>query len=133
MFQLGLTYKTLDGKEVLIIDSSNTRGYESVQGDDGFWRYNRKGDWGRCTGSERDNPDNLVPHLFSHVGMTSVEKILHEQFMAPENAAERARLKKQADLRLMLRGVFTMVNKYGYSEEAAIEEIVKEQMRKVSA
>jgi hypothetical protein len=84
-FIVGKTYLTKEGKRVKIIAESRRRGYECVQGDDGVtrvdemictpgvyeitegselgWRYDRKGDVGRCTGSPHDfsDPDNLVP------------------------------------------------------------------------
>lgn len=82
-FIVGRTYLTVEGKRVKIIAEAGIKGYGNwVQGDDGVtcveevigtpgvyeitegntlgWRYDRKGDVGRCTGSER-GPRDLVP------------------------------------------------------------------------
>lgn len=79
-FELGKTYKTLEGKDVTIIEANNSiPGYETVRGDDHGpdredefkpgtfhkvgYRYNREGakERGRCTGSPVDCPQNLIP------------------------------------------------------------------------
>lgn len=83
-FIVGRTYLTQEGKRVKIIAENTKHGphYACVQGDDGVtrveedffhpgiyeiiegstlgWRYDREGDVGRCTGSER-GPRDLVP------------------------------------------------------------------------
>lgn len=82
-FIVGKTYLTQEGKRVKIIAENGAPGYGNwVQGDDGVtrvepdpfckgvweiiegntlgWRYDRPGDVGRCTGSER-GPRDLVP------------------------------------------------------------------------
>lgn len=83
-FHVGKTYLTVEGKRVKIIkEHFIAKGYGyCVQGDDGEtrveehwkhkgiyeiiegsqlgWRYDRSGDVGRCTGSER-GPRDLVP------------------------------------------------------------------------
>lgn len=83
-FELGKKYARLDGKVVTIIAVND----ECVQADDGEdglaandiryagnefyaelardptklgWRYNRRGDLGRCTASTWDDPRNLIP------------------------------------------------------------------------
>lgn len=68
-FVVGKTYLTQAGKAVTIIAENTRIGpyYTCVQGDDGEtpdkgWRYDRKSDAGRCTGSAFDmsDPRNLV-------------------------------------------------------------------------
>lgn len=68
---VGKRYRTYGGDIVTIIyRNDEMRGYEVVQGDDlpefevqlGF-RYNRKSDRGRCTGSEPGDPRNIIPDL----------------------------------------------------------------------
>ena len=82
-FIVGRTYLTVEGKRVKIIAEAGIPGYGNwVQGDDGEtrieecilkkgvyeiiegnrlgWRYDRSGDVGRCTGSER-GPNDLLP------------------------------------------------------------------------
>jgi hypothetical protein len=69
MFKVGNTYKTQEGKDVKIIAESYVgTAYHCVQGDDGLtpeggWRYARKSDAGRVTGSAFDmsDPRNLIP------------------------------------------------------------------------
>jgi hypothetical protein len=69
MFNLYETYETLDGKKVFIVAESNVgTAYHTVQGDDGLWRYARKSDAGRVTGSVFDmsEPRNLkVPDEYA--------------------------------------------------------------------
>lgn len=67
-FQIGKTYPTRGGRLVTIVSKTDTKGYECVQGDDMIstsgYRYARSTgthDHGRCTGSEGDNPNNLIP------------------------------------------------------------------------
>lgn len=63
MFEVGCTYKTKSGKVVLIVKAEDIDGpHHAVQGDDGIWRYARRGDAGRVTGSAFDmsNPLNLI-------------------------------------------------------------------------
>jgi hypothetical protein len=73
-FVVGQTYKTKGGKDVTIIQCpsvhefcspNNTRypQYALVCGDDGWHRYNRPKDRGRCRDSAPDmsDPDNLIP------------------------------------------------------------------------
>jgi hypothetical protein len=69
-FELGKSYKRRDGKLVTIIEVINTRGYETVRGDDAEsphlgCRYNRDSDRGRCTGTAGDfsDPHNLLPEF----------------------------------------------------------------------
>ena len=51
--RVGNTYKTYDGKDVRIIsEQKEYRGYETVCGDDVWFRYNRRYDIGRCTGTD---------------------------------------------------------------------------------
>lgn len=61
MFLVGHSYKQLDGCVVLVLGVSNPNtSYETVytMGNDGnvIHRYNRR-DFGRCTGSDHENPD----------------------------------------------------------------------------
>ena len=49
-FKLGEYCRTYGGDIVRIVGESNHKGYECVLGDDGIWRYNRRGEEGRVTG-----------------------------------------------------------------------------------
>jgi hypothetical protein len=67
-FEVGKTYLTRGGKLVKIINKTDTKGYECVQGNDmnpeTGYRYSRStgtADQGRCTGSPGDSPNNLLP------------------------------------------------------------------------
>lgn len=65
-FQLGMVYKTIDGRDIIIVGEYNAEGnfyYHTVIGHDLKNRYTREGETecGRCTGGPVDNPDNLVP------------------------------------------------------------------------
>lgn len=54
---VGNSYKTVDGSTVTIININNeSKAHVCVQGNDGIWRYNRKTDQGRVTGSSFDEP-----------------------------------------------------------------------------
>ncbi len=59
--ELGKTYKTKGGSSISIVDIDNdTKGYETVLGSDGLWRYNREGDYGRVTGVGKNFSENLI-------------------------------------------------------------------------
>lgn len=65
-FKVGMVYKTIGGQDVIIIGEHNTEGsfyYHTVVGHDHKHRYTREGETecGRCTGSEVDDLDNLIP------------------------------------------------------------------------
>lgn len=63
-FKIHKLYRTTRGKLIKIVDESNDNGkeYRCVLGNDGKWRYDRPGDYGRVTGTNHDfsYPDNLV-------------------------------------------------------------------------
>lgn len=62
-FTVGRSYRTIGGQIVMITKENRDRhgAYDHVCGHDGKWRYDRKGDRGRCTGSERGGPNDLIP------------------------------------------------------------------------
>lgn len=62
MFKLDETCRTFGGEMVRIVEVSGEPGYECVKGDDDKWRYNRRNDRGRCTGSrfDMDCEHNLI-------------------------------------------------------------------------
>jgi hypothetical protein len=65
-FEIGKTYKTQFGKDVLVLSRNESiPGYETVLGDDGLHRYDRSTDSkdaGRVTGTDHDGsfPCNFV-------------------------------------------------------------------------
>ena len=83
-FEVGKTYLTLEGKKVTIIGESTTKGYETVEGDDFIWRYNREGEdeLGRTTGSALTCPTNLIP-VTINLDKVTVEEELEEFFEFP--------------------------------------------------
>jgi hypothetical protein len=62
-FEVGKTYKTLNGDRVRI-EADNvgelSPNYRCVKGSDGIWRYDRAGDRGRCTGTSGQSVHNLI-------------------------------------------------------------------------
>jgi len=69
MFYLYETYETLDDNKIFIVAETDVgTAYHTVQGDDGLWRYARKSDAGRVTGScfDMTEPRNLkVPDEYA--------------------------------------------------------------------
>lgn len=64
MFQVGETYNTQAGAEVLVLYRTEHRGYECLECSDKRYRYDRSdssSDAGRCTGT---NHDYSYPHNF---------------------------------------------------------------------
>lgn len=63
MFFVGQTYYTQEGKLIRILsDCRDYKGaYDTVYGSDGIWRYDRRKDRGRVTGTPPGDPRNLKP------------------------------------------------------------------------
>lgn len=63
VFLVGHTYRTLSGRFVKIVSEAMPgTSYHTVCGDDGAYRYARR-DFGRCTGSDVNCEDNLLPNI----------------------------------------------------------------------
>lgn len=61
MFVIGATYLTEGGESIRIVSESRTHGghYDTVLGSDNIYRYDRRGDRGRVTGTKPGDPRNL--------------------------------------------------------------------------
>ena len=62
-FTVGRTYYTKIGTLVTIVGRTHIKGYECVKCSDGMYRYDRStnhSDAGRVTGTDTDNPLNLI-------------------------------------------------------------------------
>lgn len=76
-FKLGEKYLTLAGDEVVFVHISNEQTtYETMCCDKGIHRYTRR-DYGRCTGTDHNNPDPLNVRIPHHIYTNQDSEVPH--------------------------------------------------------